>query len=221
MTPAALLLRRSLGPLLVVAVGAGVVAAALAARARPGVDVALAFTVPVPSGPSAVRPAAERAEDAARETLRAAEVFADTLAGWLASPDFVARVYARAGVTFPGVSVRRLSRAFVAHRLGGQAVDVRFRARSHEEARALAQAVVGEIGERADAFNAGTRQRAFRALPAEPLIVPVNVSPLLRGLVAGIVVFVLGMNGVLLWDFLRSPIGEESFAGYNKNTGDS
>lgn len=221
MTPAALLLRRSLVPLLVAAVGAGVVAAALAARARPGVDVALAFTVPVPSGPAPSRSVTGRTEDTALETVRAAEIFVDTLAGWLASPDFVARVYARAGATFPRVSVRRLSRAFAAHQLGGQAVDVRFRARSDEEARALAQAVVGEIGERADTFSAGTRQRAFRALPAEPLIVPVSVSPLLRGLVAGIVVFVLGMNGVLLWDFLRSPVDEAGFTGYNENTGDS
>ncbi len=207
MTPGPLLLKQTLIPLLLVSAAAGLTSAVIARRSAPGLDVSLSFTVPATSAPRTV-PAARTSgtEETAFESLQAAELFAETLTGWLVGPDFVAEVYARAGVPVPqGASVRRLSRAFAAQKRGGQVADVRFHARSTEEARALAGAVRAEAEERTTQFNLAGQALTFRVLSGEPLLVPVPVSPPIRGAVAALVVFVSGFSLVLLWDFLRAP----------------
>lgn len=200
MTPASLLLARSLGPLLVFSVAAGGVAAALAARTPAGVEVALGFVVPVPRDVS-LRGGGEPATD----PVEATDLFVGTLTGWLSSPDFVARVYARASVAPPVRSLRHLSRVFTAERRGGQVVGVRFRARTADDGARIARAVREELGERAQALQGGGAAFSFTVRAEEPLIVPVRVLPAIRGLVAGTVVFVLALNAVFLWDFLRAP----------------
>lgn len=205
MTPAALLLRRALGPLLLISVVTGVAVGIVSRRTNPGVEAALTLTVPAPVRESPSNRTPSGATETAFEALQSAEIFAETLAGWLTSPDFVAAVYARAGVVFQRVTVRRLGRAFTAVKRGGPVVDVHFRAPSADEARAIARAVVTEIQERTAAFSSVTGGPVFRVTTSEPLVIPVLVSPLLRALVGGVVAFVLGLNLVLLGDFLRSP----------------
>lgn len=206
MTPGPLLFRRTFGPLLVLAIGAGVVAAMVAAKIRPGVEVSLSFTVPLPAtiGEAGIGRTA-RLEDGGAQAVRAAEIFAETLVGWLGSPDVVSVAYERAGVPFPHPSVRRLSRAFTARRIGGQVVIVDFRAISSEEGERLAAAVVSEVEARTSALNAHAQDVVFRPGTAKPLIVSVEYSPLVRGAVTALVVGVLGYSLILLWDFLRSP----------------
>ena len=203
MTPAPLLLRRTLVPLAVASAAAFAVAAGLAGRSSPGVEATFSFVVPLP--PLEQRPASVSGGDreTSFEVLQAAELFAGTLTGWLSSADFAASSYARADIPFPKPTIRRLGRAFVAQRRGGQILDVRFRARSAEEARTLARAVAAELEERARTLDPGASERGFRVVASEPLVVAVSVSPSIRGLVAAIVLFVLGVNGVLLWDLLR------------------
>lgn len=204
MTPAAVLLRRTLGPLLLVAVIAGVVAGIVSGRQRPGVEAALTLTVPSPARQrSGNASPGGNAEDTAFEALQSAELFSETLTGWLTSPDFVARVYARAHVAFPRPTTRRLSRAFTAVKRGGPVVDVRFRSRSKEEAGSIVRSLVDELRERRETFNAATGGQRFQTTASDPLIIPVQTSPPLRGVVAGVVAFALGLNLVLLWDFLR------------------
>lgn len=205
MTPALVLLRRAVGPLTLVSVVAGLTTGIVSARQNPGVDVALTFTVPSPTRPAVrdVRPGAP--EETAFEALQSAELFVQALSVWLTSPDFVAVVYRRANLTFPRATVRRLSRAFTAATRGGPVVDVRFRAPSQADGQALAQAAIAEIQERTTTFNTATGGLTFRVTASEPLVISVRVSPLLRGLVAGIVALVVGVNLVLLRDFLRSP----------------
>lgn len=200
MTPAPVLLRRTLGPILLGAVVAGIIAASVSRRQAPGVDATLTFTVPAPARTASV----SSEQETAFESLQAAELFAETLTGWLASPDFVSAVYQRASVAFAQPSVRRFSRAFVAKKRGGQVVDVGFRAQSSEEASALARAIAAEVTERTNALNTEKSPWRFEALAGTPLIVPVRVLPAVRGLVAAVVVLVVGINLVLLWDFLQS-----------------
>lgn len=205
MTPAVLLFRRFFGTLVLLSVVAGLVTGFVQSRMNPGVDVSLTLTVPSPTRQSVPR---DRSGDALWETtfeaLQSAELFAHALSGWLTSPDFVAAVYTRAGLTFPGATVRRLSRAFTAIKSGGPVVEVRFRVPSVEHGEALARAVIAEIQGRTTAFNAATGDLTFRVTASDPLVIPVLVSPPLRGLVAGIVTLVIGVNLMLLQDFLRS-----------------
>lgn len=207
MTPAVLLLRRAFRSLLLLSVTAGVATGFVSARGNPGVDVALTLTVPSPTrqNPQEDRSGSRNVGETTFEALQSAELFAQALSGWLSSPDFVAAVYRRAGLRFPRATVRRLSRAFTAVTRGGPVADVHFRAPSAPDGQALARAVIEEIQERTTAFNAAAGNLAFRVTASDPLVIPVLVSPLLRGIVAGIVALVVGINLVLLRDFLRWP----------------
>lgn len=208
MTPAAVLLRRTLPPLLLMSAAAGIATGVVSAQKDPGVEVALTFTVPAPTRQETRESRSPNSTDETTfEALQSAELFAQTLAGWLTSPDFVAAAYARAHVAFPGATVRRLSRAVTSVKHGGPVVEVRFRAHSSDDGRALARAIVEEIQGRTAAFNAATGGLIFRVTASDPLVIPVLVSPPLRGLVAALVAFVIGINLVLLVDFLRSPLG--------------
>ncbi|TSC64275.1 MAG: hypothetical protein G01um1014106_196 [Parcubacteria group bacterium Gr01-1014_106] len=205
MTPAHILLRRTLGPLLVLAALAGVITAIVSARTNPGVDVALTLTVPSPTRPAAGRDVSGDAKETTFEALQSAELFAYTLSGWMTSPEFTAAVYRRAEITFPKTTVRRLSRAFAAVKRGGPVVDVSFRAQSDADGHALARALIAEMQARTAAFTAATGDSRFVVTASDPLVLAVRVSPFLRGLVAALVVGVLGVNLVLLKDVLRSP----------------
>lgn len=204
MTPAAILLRRTLVPLAGMAVVAGFVTAWITMRSSPGVEATLTFTIYPPEQALLRREEGGRSADTSFEILRAADLFTETVTGWLSGPDFVADVYQRARVEFPDVSIARLSRAFAAQKRGGHVAAVRFHARSPEEARALATAATAELAERTEAFNREARSLSLHVAPSEPLIVPVRLSPAIRGATAGLVVFVLALNAVLLWDFVRT-----------------
>lgn len=213
MTPARQLLPRAVPPLFLIALAGGVSVALVTTRTVPGVDVVQPFTVPLPRVSPSAAPTDSGAGEVAFDALQASELFAGTLSGWLASPDLVAGAYRRAQVRFPGEpSVRRLGRAFVAQKRGGSVVEVRFRARSADEGQALARAITEELKTRIVQFNSATRQLVFEALPGEPLVVPVRLSPILRGLTASVVLFALGLSAVLLWDVLRVPPTDPALA---------
>lgn len=205
MTPAHVLLRRTIGPLLFLSIAAGVVTGIVSTRTNPGVDVALTLTAPSPTRASSARNSVGGTEDTTFEALQSAELFAYTLSGWITSPEFTAAVYRRAEVAFPQASIRRLSRAFTAVKRGGPVIDVSFRAQSEADGQALARALIAEIQARTAAFTAATGDSRFVVTASDSLVIAVRVSPILRGLVAAIVVGVLGVNLVLLRDFLRSP----------------
>ena len=206
MTPVTALLRRTIVPVTLVGVGAGVLAAWITARQPAGVEATLTFTIYPPVSEVLRRGTGERG-DSVFETLRAADVFADTVAGWLSAPEFVAEVYRRAQHDVPQTSISRLGRTFIAQKRGSQSASVRFRAPSSADAEALTKAAVAEVAERTDAFNRETQPLAFRVVAAEPLILPVRPAPLLRGAVAGMVAFIFALNAVLLWDILRESPG--------------
>ncbi len=202
MTPGPVLLRRSVPPLVVVSLLAGVVTAGITARQPERADVALGFAVPLPEER---RPAGAGSAPGAADPVQAADLFTQTVAGWLASPDVIADAYRRARLPLPAGNVRKLSRLVTAQQRGGQVVDVRFRTRTPEEGRVLAGALRDVLVERANALTGRNPALTFRLAGGEPLIVPVRPQPALRGLVAAVVVFVAGINLVFLWDVLRGP----------------
>lgn len=201
MTPSAVLLRRVFWPLLALGLAGGLAAGVVAVQRPPRVDVVLGFVVPIPEGASARSSSGPGGPD----PVGAADLFVGTLSGWLASPDFAAAVFRRASLPVPALSIRKLGRVFEARRRGGQVVDVRFQARSADDAARIAKAVREEVAERATAFAGGNSVLSFRAIAGEPLVVPVRSNAALRGLVVGVVLLVAGVNIVFLWDFLRSP----------------
>lgn len=209
MTPARILLRRTLGPLLALALVGGIAVGIATARQPPRVDGIIGFVVPIP----AQETKQTLSDLGGSDPIEAAGLFVGTLSGWLASPEFAHEVYRRASLPEPATSVRKLSRVFEARRRGGQVVDVNFRAKSADEAERISRALRDEVSERASAFSGSEQALSFRAVAGEPLVVPVQQNPLLRGLVAGVVILVVGLNAVFLWDFLRTPPTEPRHAG--------
>ena len=201
MTPITELLRRSLTTLLVLAVVAAVVTALVVPRLPRGVDVAQTFTVPIPR-----RPPSGEYEFDGFYALQATDLFAETLAGWLTSPDLASEAYRRAGLPQPAQSVRRLGRVFTARKRSGQLVEFSFRARSEDEAERLVREVGSLVRERTERFNEeGRSSLTFTVTQEHPLRIPVQRSAPLRALVAALVTFVLAANVLIFWDALRTP----------------
>lgn len=183
MTPIPLLLRQWGRSIVLVAVLAAVVTAVLTTRLPRQVEVVQTLTIPVPD-----RPSTNEYEFDGYYALQATEIFADTLAGWLTSADLVAEAYDRAAMPRPATSVRRLARVFVARKVSGQLVELRFQTAREADARRLLQEVDRLIAERAVAFNeSGRSALAFSIHPQDPLILPVQRSVPIRALVAALV----------------------------------
>lgn len=202
MTPARVLLRRTLAPLVLLSAVAGVVVGAISTRQPAAVDVAMSLTVPLPET-AAGSPGIAGPPDGS-DAVAATELFVGTVTAWLSSPDVVAAVYQRAGLPSPQTSLRRLARSFTAVARGGQVVDVRFRVRSADEGTKLAAALTAEVRERANALSRRSGAFRFAVEAGSPLQRIVQRNSLLRGAVGALVVLVVGINLVLLWDFLRA-----------------
>ncbi len=188
--------------MLVASAIAAVGTALIVSRLPPAVDLSMSFTIPVPD-----RPASGDYEYDGFYALQATDLFAQTLTGWLGSPEVVARVYEQAKLALPTTSVRRLARLFTSRKLSGQLVEIRIRVQSDDEARRLASALAAVIEERVAAVNvAGQRGLTFHVVAGEPLIVPVPRSAMLRALTAFVVTTIVGLNLVILADaFKRVP----------------
>ncbi len=200
MTPARVLLRRTLGPLLALGLAGGIAVGIATARQPPRVDGILGFVVPIPQ-----QEVGQTSAGGGPDPVEATDLFTGTLSGWLASPEFAHEVYRRASLPILANSVRKLGRVLEARRRGGQVIDVTFQASSADEAERIARALRDEVAERASVLSGNDRGLSFRAIAGEPLVIPVQQNPLLRGVIAGIVLFVIGLNTVFLWDFLRTP----------------
>jgi hypothetical protein len=204
MTPALQLLRTNSGRLLLLAAVSALCTAIVTSRLPRGVDVSLPFTIPVPG-----RPLSGAYEYDGYYALQATDLFAGTLAGWLTSPDLVADVYAKAGLAQPARSVRTLARVFTARKLSGQLVELRFHARTGEDAQRVAEHVTAIVHRRTEQFNKeGGTPLQFSVTSGEPLVLPVQRSVPLRALVGGLVAFVFGASALLLWDAARPPEGD-------------
>lgn len=200
MTPVPLLLRRHAGSILLLAAVAAVVTAIVVPRLPPGVDAVLTFTVHIPE-----RPPSGEYEFDGFYALQATDLFAETLAGWMTSPQFVAEVYSRTGLPQPAASVRQLGRVFTARKVSGQLVELKFRARAADDAARLSREASIVLGQRTERFNAaGKGSQEFSAVSAEPLIIPVRRSAPLRALVSALITAVVAANILLFWDAMKT-----------------
>lgn len=196
MTPTPQLLRTWWRTIALLAAVAAAVTAIVTTRLPDGVDVVQTFTIPIPE-----RPPSNEYEFDGFYAIQATERFADTLAGWLSSPDLVAEVYRRAELPSPASSIRRLANVFTTRRLSGQVVEVRFQASTEEQARTILTAVKNVIEDRTDTVNQD-RQRGLvlHTVPEQPLLLPILRSIGLRALVAAFVTIVMSASLLLFWD---------------------
>lgn len=162
-------------------------------------DVSIDVTLPVP-----VRPLTTNYEYDGYYALQATDLFSNTLAGWLRSPDFTARVYDKAGIVLKTDSLRKLEKIFTITKISGQYLTVRFSVADEKEAAKLADAIEKNIKERVSLLNDNEKRPvSFSVFVGKPLVVPYVRDKFFDALVAGLVVVVCGFNAVIIIDAFK------------------
>lgn len=150
----------------------------------------------------------EKTEDYAYDgyyALQAADLFSNTVMGWLTSPSVVEAIYEKADVSLPTRSLRRLARIFSVKSRGAGIVEAQYRASTEDEAMRLATAMGLVLSQRAEQVGQEEEVRfVFHIVPSEPFIGFPDRNPFLRSIVAVVVVLVIGASGIILVDSLRS-----------------
>jgi hypothetical protein len=157
------------------------------------------ITIPVP-----VRPATENYEYDGYYALQAADLFTSTLVSWFRSPDFVARIYAKANVPLVVGSMRKMEKIFLVKKVSGQFVTVSYSASNEKQAIDLGSAISDSLKERVEQMNnQGSSSLRFSVLVGKPLVVLEQRNKFIDALIVGIIVLVFGLNIVIIADALK------------------
>lgn len=123
---------------------------------------------------------------------KASGEFADTVAGWLKTPEVVAAVYQTAGIDFSPRNLSGFSGKFKVDKVASNIIEVRYGGKNAEELEKIAQAIPQVISKKTDLINslfeAGS---GFIVSGGKPVVVISNsvefniISGLLIGLVFG------------------------------------
>jgi hypothetical protein len=161
-----ILLTQPLRFIILSALVGAVVASALAAVWPTRYRVSLALTID-----QRPRAAAAEYDYDGYYALRATELFADTVIGWLAMPTVISDVYAKAGLAPSEEESMRLTRQFNAKRYSSQSVLVRFDGKDRALAATVAKAVGDVIAARAAELQRNAKgEPLFEVRPSHPII---------------------------------------------------
>jgi len=124
--------------------------------------------------------------------VMASDQFGDTVVGWFKTPQMGAAIQQKTGFNYAGQSLNSLAGRFRATKLAPNVVEVRFGAKTQQEAMNLSSAVVSAIQEKISSVNSASNQGiAFAALPAETVVVKNSMAiwfNVLAGFLMGLVV---------------------------------
>lgn len=120
--------------------------------------------------------------------LKASDEFGDTVAGWFKTPEMAQAIFKKVGLGSWSQNLNDLSIRFKAEKIAPNLVEIRFSARSEDEAKAFAQAMGHLAAEKVDAINASSSQNvSFLLLAGEPVVVK-NEGWVWQGVLAGFLV---------------------------------
>lgn len=163
-------------------------------------DVSIDITIPVPA-----RQATTNYEYDGYYALQATDLFGDTLAGWFKSPDFVAQIFSKAGLSAEINSLRNLEKFFTVKKVSGQLITVGYSVKDDKSAGKIGEAIVENVNNRVEIFNKnGNKSLFFTALVGKPLIVLYKRDKYIDALIAGVIVLVFGFNLVIIVDALKN-----------------
>jgi len=165
-------------------------------------SVSVDITIPVPS-----RPVTNNYEYDGYYALQAADLFSGTLVSWFKSPDFVARIFSKAGVPLMTKSIRNLEKVFSVRKVSGQFITVRFSVKNEKQATDLGEAISDNLKERVEQINtSGNHALVFSVLVGKPLVVLEQRDGFVDALIAGLVVLVFGFNAVIIIDAFKGEV---------------
>lgn len=131
--------------------------------------------------------------------LQATDLFAATLAKWVAAPEVVAAAYMEAGLPLPAQSGQQLTRTVRSEKSAPQLVQVTVMHNRRDGAERLAAGLRAVMAERVEAYHAqGIPELEFRAVPSEQWSGVVATKASLGGLAVGGLVLLVGINLVAL-----------------------
>jgi capsular polysaccharide biosynthesis protein len=187
-------LKRALPMLVLVSLLAGVIALAIVRRFEPAAQVHFSYLVSL-----------SQREDVPEfrfdgyYALQATDLFAETLAAWVQTPEVIAAAYQEAGLKLPTNDPRAIVRSVVAEKSAAQLVQVTVRHTDPATARKLTtglQTVMQQNIERYDAQGIPALQ--FRAVPTTPLVGQRQVATRIIVTATMMGAFFLGLNLRLL-----------------------
>lgn len=126
--------------------------------------------------------------------LEADEKFAKTVVEWLKAPGIAREIITKSDVTTGEKSLRQLSKSFRAQNLSSQIIDVRFSAKSEDEAKKIKNSIESIVSEKTAGLNASASDPDWFEIKASDFIfvkniqnIPLNLTiAALAGIFAGI-----------------------------------
>ncbi|MEX2055052.1 MAG: hypothetical protein WD972_02625 [Candidatus Andersenbacteria bacterium] len=187
-------LKRALPLLLLVSLLAGFVALAIVRRFEPVSQVHFSYLVSL-----------SQREDAPEfrfdgyYALQATDVFAETLAAWVQTPEVVVAAYQEAGLAVPTNDPRAIVRNVVAKKSAAQLVQVTVRHADPAIARKLTTGLQTVMQQNIERYHAqGIPAVQFRAVPTTPWVGQRQVATSIIVTATMVAVFFLGLNLRLL-----------------------
>lgn len=140
-------------------------------------------------------------------SLRATELFGDTLISWFGTPAFVVEIYDAAGIPLaPGrADIAAAVDGFSAKKLSTQNVVIRFTTKDRASAQALAKAAADAVSRKTSALNQNDKgQSLFVVTASEPIISLAPIRPPVAGLV-GLALGAFAGYAFLFWKETKKP----------------
>ncbi|KKR21402.1 MAG: hypothetical protein UT50_C0008G0002 [Candidatus Moranbacteria bacterium GW2011_GWA2_39_41] len=136
--------------------------------------------------------------------LQADEKFAETVVEWLKNARTAADVLDEAGMNSNVLSLRQLSKTFVAEKLSSQIVSVSFSAKDENSAKKISTAVLEVIGRNTESLNKNQDENTWFAVVAQnPVIVQDRIIPSILLLASLAMGMFLGFWIVMLKHYLK------------------
>ena len=137
--------------------------------------------------------------------LQATDLFAATLARWVATPEVVVAAHQEANLELPSDDPRALARIVKAEKVAPQLVTVTVRGATREEAAVLAEGVRRVMEHNVARYhNEGVPAVSFAVVSTEAWSGVVRLSVLLVVTAAFLFTFLVTLNGVLLVESLKN-----------------
>lgn len=186
--------RLALPWLLLASFAAGVVAYVIASSYPPAHQVHFSYLISLSE-----REAAGEFRFDGFYALQATDLFAQTLARWIQTPEVIVAAYREAGLTPPTENPRQLTRLIKADKTAPQLVQVTVEETSEEKAGQLTTALQTVMEKNVAAYDdQGIPAIAFRVVATDPWAGKNEVSVPVITTATFVFVFLLALNGVLL-----------------------
>lgn len=137
--------------------------------------------------------------------IKAADEFGKTVVQWFKNPEMARSIYNQAGIDTSDRSIRKLSKAFQAQQMDPQYIEVRFSAKTEEQAKKISLTISEIIQVKADKVAIASSQSiSFSVIAEDPTIIFSQPSILINGLIALVVGLILGIFVVSAKEYLKS-----------------